>query len=170
MQQLITKSPELRYEHFRHIGAQKNGSRAGEDLFFFYRIKIHLIKNLTSPADSFSKQFTDKPVVPSESVSAVLFPVSEGPDSARLAEGRAFLGSGDRPSKQETKLLPTSQTKLLYVPLPCPPTSTHLPHFNPAASPSLHLQGSASPPSPGSSVSTEIQLQIMVLFFLPFSF
>lgn len=69
MQQLITKSPELRCEHFRHIGAQKNGSGL-EKIFFFYRIKIHLIKNLTSPADSFSKQFTDKPVVPSESVSA----------------------------------------------------------------------------------------------------
>ena len=57
----------------RHIGAQKNGSGLEKIFFFFfffYRMKIHLIKNLTSPADSFPKHFTDKPVMLNESVSA----------------------------------------------------------------------------------------------------
>lgn len=153
----------------RHTGAQKNGSGLEKIFFFFYRMKIHLIKNLTSPADSFPKHFTDKPVMLSESVSASLlccFQFQRGQTQHSLQAAGPSLGLETAPQRRRQNSFPCPTAKILYVPLPCAPTSTHLPHFNPAASLCLRLQGSASPPSPGSSVSTEIQLQITVLFFL----
>ena len=90
--------------------------------FFFYRIKIHLIKNLTSPADSFSKQFTDKPVVPSESVSAELlcFQFQRGQIQHGLQGAGPSLGLETAPQSRRQNSFPRPKPSSSMSPSPAP--------------------------------------------------